>query len=155
MAVTPTLFMHYTRSLSDARRLRLVAALLCLKYFATIAGVALLIASLAIRNLQLTALACGLLGASLLLLIIHGILSVRAKCPLCISPVLARRSCVKHRHAKSLFGSHRLLVAQSILLQNRFRCPYCNESTTLELRDTVQISPAKRGGHPVVVAARR
>ena len=31
-------------------------------------------------------------------------------------------------------GSHRLRVALAILFKNQFRCPYCNESTALELR---------------------
>ena len=28
-------------------------------------------------------------------------------------------------------GSHRLRVALAILFKNRFRCPYCNETTAL------------------------
>jgi len=35
---------------------------------------------------------------------------------------------------RSVMGSHRLRVALAILFKNQFRCPYCNESTALELR---------------------
>ena len=31
-------------------------------------------------------------------------------------------------------GSHRLRVALAILCKNQFRCPYCNESTRMEVR---------------------
>ena len=43
-------------------------------------------------------------------------------------------ACSKHRDAKKLMGSHRLRVALAIVCKNQFRCPYGNESTTLELR---------------------
>ena len=32
----------------------------------------------------------------------------------------------------------------AILLKNRFRCPYCNESTSMELRNTLY-RPVTRG----------
>ena len=51
-----------------------------------------------------------------------------------MTPVLAKKDCTKHRHARTFLGSHRLRVALAILFRNSFRCPYCNESTILEVR---------------------
>lgn len=55
-------------------------------------------------------------------------------CPLCRSGPMSGKRCAKHRHAKTIFGSYRLVVALSVLFLRRFRCPYCGESTALEVR---------------------
>jgi hypothetical protein len=59
----------------------------------------------------------------------------RARCPLCMNPVLVLRACQKHRNASTLAGSHRLRVATSALFAGRFTCPYCGERTRLVVRD--------------------
>lgn len=55
-------------------------------------------------------------------------------CPLCRSGPMSSKGCAKHRNAKSMLGSYRLMVALSVLFLRRFRCPYCGESTALEVK---------------------
>ena len=57
------------------------------------------------------------------------------KCPLCMMPPLQKRGCAKHRTARTLLGSHRLQVALSVIFRGYFRCPYCGEPTTMEVRE--------------------
>ena len=79
-------------------------------------------------------------GVSLLvggfLMIVLLIMSGKLRCPLCTMPPLQNRRCAKHRTVKRIFGSHRLKVAQSILMQDSFRCPYCGEPTAMEVRQS-------------------
>lgn len=89
----------------------------------------------------------GLVILTGLLLILQWITANRIGCPLCRTPVLAPKACMKHRRARTILGSHRLRVAMAILLKNRFRCPYCNESTSMELRNTLY-QPVTRGTQP-------
>jgi hypothetical protein len=63
------------------------------------------------------------------------IVSSRARCPLCMTTVLADKSCSKHREARRLLGSFRLRVALSILFRNHFHCPYCGEPTAMQVRE--------------------
>jgi hypothetical protein len=51
---------------------------------------------------------------------------------------------MKHPKARSVMGSHRLRVALAILFKNRFRCPYCNESTEMEIRERIDRSHSRR-----------
>lgn len=69
-----------------------------------------------------------------LITIIQWIIANRANCPLCMTPVLGLKNCTKHRHAKTLFGSHRLRTSLSILFRGSFRCPYCNEPSEMSVR---------------------
>ena len=86
----------------------------------------------ATENLRLTE------KVSFILVIPLWIQGYHTNCPLCCTPVLAPKGCTKHRDAKKLMGSHRLRVALAILFPNRFRCPYCNESTALEFHQTTR-----------------
>lgn len=95
-------------------------------------------------NRRLTIIAAGLAILAVVLVVLQWIAACRTGCPLCRTPVLAPKACMKHRRARTFFGSHRLRVALAILLRNRFRCPYCNESTSMELRNTLY-RPVTRG----------
>lgn len=75
-----------------------------------------------------------LLGA-IGLAIVQWLVSLQTKCPLCITPVLAAKSCSKNKRAKKFLGSYRLRVATNILTRNHFRCPYCSEPTELVARE--------------------
>jgi hypothetical protein len=52
-----------------------------------------------------------------------------------MTPVLAKKRCAKHRRARTFLGSHRLRVAMAVIFTKSFRCPYCHESTALEVRE--------------------
>lgn len=130
-------------------RFRLAALLLCVSGMVAPVAVGLLIESTMTHNPELTLAGSGLMVFCLVLVISQWIAASRAKCPLCVIPVLAPKTCMKHRCARPLFGSHRLRVALAILFKNRFRCPYCNESTVLEIRNTLhrgRQGNVRRGG---------
>jgi hypothetical protein len=93
-----------------------------------------LIYAFTINDRELTIIALGTLLLILLMLVLRCLISRKTHCPLCMTPVLAARGCAKHRQARTLFGSHRLRVALAILFRNSFRCPYCHEPTTLQVR---------------------
>jgi hypothetical protein len=84
-----------------------------------------------------------IMGAAILSLILGWAISRRTNCPLCITPVLATKHCSKHRRARPLLGSYRIRVALSILFKNSFRCPYCNEDTSLQVRERGRLSDSK------------
>jgi hypothetical protein len=130
--------MHHPRSLSAARRLRLACLLLLGSRFLTMVAGGLLLFSLYSNDRNSMVWASGFLMVGLLLIIAQWISASHAGCPLCRTPVLAPISCMKHRRARSLLGSCRLRVALAIMFTERFRCPYCNESTAMDVRETLR-----------------
>ena len=126
--------MHHPRHAHTIRSLRITAFLLCLKRLVIAGAVVVFIVSFATDDRQLGIAGLGLAGLSVLLALLQWISASGARCSLCMMPVLSRKGCSKHRHAKPLLGSHRLRVALSILLKGSFRCPYCNEPTILRLK---------------------
>lgn len=95
----------------------------------------LLAFSVAIHDDELTVIAMGLVLMSVLVVVLQWLVAAKAACPLCLTPILSKKECAKHRHARSFLGSHRLRVALAVLFKNSFRCPYCHEPTILEVRD--------------------
>ena len=132
--------MHHLRSFSTVARFRLAALLWVVIFLFVPVAVGLLLESLWTSDFELTLAGSGLALLSLGLVIPQWAAGSGTGCPLCWTPVLAPKSCVKHRRARSFMGSHRLRVALAILFKNQFCCPYCNESTTLDLRDTLHSS---------------
>jgi hypothetical protein len=108
--------MHRLRTKSSIHRFRLAAILLCLQLILIPLIGFVLIHSITIHDRELTYIALGLLLLMLLMQILRCLISRKTHCPLCMTPVLAARGCAKHRHARTLFGSHRLRVALTILL---------------------------------------
>ena len=68
----------------------------------------------------------------------------RARCPICRSLAINTDTCSRHRNAKKLLGSHGLLVACSVIFRKYFRCPYCNEPTSIVARTA---SSSRRRSH--------
>lgn len=126
--------MHRLPSHSALIRFRLAAYLLVIGTLLFIAGVGLLGYSIFVAHRSHTILGSVLIGGAVVVTIIQWITAARARCPLCLTPALAKKSCSKNRAAKRLLGSYRLRVAGSIITKNQFRCPYCNEPTALEVR---------------------
>lgn len=145
LSLLPQLKMHYLRSKSSIHRFRLAAFLWyvgCL--FLPIGGGAL-IYSLTMIDHELTCISMVLIIVAGLIFFAQWIVAERTNCPLCIVPVLRNRSCVKNRHARKLFGSHRTRVASEILFSNSFHCPYCDETTALKLRSMNRNRTSPRG----------
>lgn len=135
---------HHPRSLSEVTRFRSAAAILIAGHVLAISIGGLMIHSMLTDNLHLMKAGSWFVIPAFILPVFQWIVASGAGCPLCRTPVLAPRSCMKHRRARTVFGSHRLRVALAVLLKNRFRCPYCNESTTLELRKILRDSRPRR-----------
>ncbi len=97
-------------------------------------GVAVLGYSIVIHDNGLTIIAMGMVLLAALVALLQWLVSQRAQCPLCMTPVLAAKGCAKHRRARKFLGSHRLRVAMAVLLRGRFHCPYCNERARLVVK---------------------
>lgn len=126
--------MHRFPSKSVIVRFRFAAILLCLYLlmFPVVAGT--LAYSIMTDDRGLTRIGIVLLVLAVLLGILQWLIAARTRCPLCMTPVLATKGCSKHRNARRLVGSYRLRVAVAVLIKNGFRCPYCNESSEMEVR---------------------
>jgi hypothetical protein len=135
--------MNVLRSKSEVLRFRVAAFLLFLKIVLVIASPGVLIHSIYADDRKSGML--GLAGVLLLLLVyvVQWMTASRTNCPLCMTPVLARRSCSKHNKARSFLGSHRLRVALSVMFKDRFICPYCLEPTVVRTRRRVGLRPTK------------
>lgn len=127
--------MHHPRSISDVRRLRIASLLLLVSRLLILTAGALLLVSLFANDHQLMIFGSILVVVSLVLLIAQWVAASHAGCPLCRTPVLTPMGCVKHRKARRLLGSYQLRVALAIMFTERFRCPYCNEPTAMEVRE--------------------
>jgi hypothetical protein len=126
--------MHRLPSAAYLSRFRL-ASLLFLTTWLLIPVAIYMIGLAVVRNDPSIAIAGG--GIALLILILTLLqwsVASRTRCPLCMTPALASKSCAKHRTARRLLGSYRLRVALSILTRGYFRCPYCGEPTAMEVR---------------------
>lgn len=56
--------------------------------------------------------------------------SGKVRCPQCPMRPMVPSSCQKSSKTSRIFGSYRLKVAFDTVLMNKFRCPYCGESTS-------------------------
>lgn len=126
--------MHQLRSANIVRRLRFAAFFLSLKMLAAAASVVVLAVAAFQINRELMGVGLGLGVLATLSGTLRLCASAHTCCPLCMTPVLSNRSCSKHRRARKIFGSYRLMVALSILFRNSFRCPFCYEQTAMKVR---------------------
>jgi putative copper export protein len=136
--------MHRLRSRSTIHRLRFAALLICAKCVMIPVSGVLLAYSIVVHDDELTMIAMGLVLLTMVVVFLQWLVAARTACPLCLTPVLAKKDCMKHRHARSFLGSHRLRVALAILFKNSFRCPYCHEPTILEVRNRSQYQSYSR-----------
>lgn len=130
--------MHHPRHAYTIRNLRVAALLLCLKRVLIAASVVILAVSLFRHDTRLSLISLAAIGIALLFALVQWIFASSARCPLCMMPVLSRKGCSTHRHARQFLGSLRLQVALSILFKGWFHCPYCNEPTVLRLKPLPQ-----------------
>ncbi len=115
-------------------RFRVASFLVGFSVFALLPAFGILGYGIVIRDVGLIAISGGAFGCILLLMFINMITTSSLRCPLCMASPLRNRRCSKHRGCKRIFGSHRLKVAQTILLSNHFVCPYCGEKTVMKAR---------------------
>ena len=129
--------MHHSPSISDTRRLRLASLLLLGNRLMILTATGMLLVSSLANDRQLMIFGSILLLVSLLLIVAQWIAASRAGCPLCRTPVLAAIGCMKHRKARRLLGSYQLRVALATMFTGKFRCPYCNEPTAVQVGQTI------------------
>lgn len=127
--------MHRFQSSSTIVRIRFAALFLWLRWLLPPVVIGVLVYSVLEHDNRLTQVAIGLGMATVLVVIIQWILASRARCPLCMTPVLANKRCAKHRNARTLLGSYRLRAATAILCKGSFYCPYCNEPSAMKIRE--------------------
>jgi hypothetical protein len=127
--------MHRFQSRSTILRFRLASALLYLGILTAVSSLALLTLCFLFSDRDLAILVPLVGGLAALMFIIQWILSRRTHCPLCMTPVMAKKHCSKHRKARKLLGSHRLRVAAAVIVRGTFTCPYCNERSELKVRE--------------------
>lgn len=127
--------MHCFQSNSTIVRFRVVSLLLTLNCLLIPVVAGLLIYSLIADDRQLILVAMGLGSAAIVVGVLQWMLATRTRCPLCMTPVLASKSCSKHRHARRFLGSFRLRVALAVLCRESFHCPYCHEQSAMQLRN--------------------
>jgi hypothetical protein len=127
--------MHHPCSISAARLLRIASFLLLGSRLMIPIAAGLILVSLLYGNHRLMIYGVGVALISVGLIVAQWIAAFHAGCPLCRTPVLAPLGCMRHRKARRLLGSYQLRVALSIMFTERFRCPYCNESTAMDVRE--------------------
>jgi hypothetical protein len=130
--------MHRLPSRYAVNRFKLAAWLLAVKWLLAAVSVLVIGYAMFVFDTMLAIIGIGAFMFCGVMAIMQWLVAARARCPLCLTQPVTVRGCSTNRNAKRLFGSHRLQVAVSIILRNQFRCPYCGELTTLEVRDGFQ-----------------
>ena len=115
-------------------RYRIGSSLLLLKWLLVPMSLAYLFGSLIFGDTNQVHAALWLIAATLGVMLTQWLIAARCRCPICMGTPLARKACVKHRNATRLLGSYRLRVAHSIIWKGYFRCPFCGETTAMEVR---------------------
>lgn len=127
--------MHRLPSHTTLRRFRIASLLVALMFFSAPVALGFVVYCFVSGETRWMAIAGIVIVAGLVCRILNFIISGYLRCPLCMVQPLMDRRCSKHKSAPKLFGSHRLSVALSILLKGSFRCPYCGESTAMQVRE--------------------
>ena len=127
--------MHHMPSRKAVIRMRIAAALICMLYVMTPVAVIIFLVGFYQNDNRRILAGLALAIATVLVLMAQWICAAQTYCPLCMTPVLMRKGCAKHRKARRFLGSYRLRVALSVLFTGRFRCTYCGEPSVLKVRE--------------------
>ena len=130
--------MHRPRSINLIYRYYLAAVLWWMKFILLSAAFVLMLGGFCVDDTYLVNIGAGAAFSGVFLAILQLLVANRARCPLCLTPVLASKTCSKHRKAKTLFGSYRARVSLFIIFKKQFHCPYCNEPTQLRLKNSAR-----------------
>ena len=125
--------MHQLHSISDVRRLRLASLLLLGNRLLMLTAMSMLLVSIFANDQYLMVFGSILVAASFVLIIALWIVASHAGCASCRASVLGPVGCVKHPRARRLLESNKLQAALAMMFKERFRCPYCNEPTAMQL----------------------
>lgn len=126
--------MHTLPNQNAVRRFRFSALLLLLKWVFMMGSLGVFGYAMLAERRDLTLLALGLLGLTLVVSIAHWVIATRARCPLCFVPSFSHQMCSKSRKARHFLGSYRLLVSLAVIFRGWFHCPYCGEPIGVKMR---------------------
>lgn len=126
--------MHRLASRHSVVCFKVASWALIVRWMLSLAGIAWLFRALIMEDIGQAAMSGGLILGALLVGLFQLLVAVRACCPLCLTQPIAPRRCAKHRSARRLMGSYRLRVAFTVVGSSCFRCPYCGELTSVEVR---------------------
>ena len=135
IAIPAKSFMHRLSSHYIIRRFKIVSLFLVLIFLSLPLAVGCFLYGWYADDVAWMQYAGIALVSSLLFKVLSVLMAGRVKCPLCMAAPLTNLGCVKHSSAQTLFGSHKLAVATSVLFGGKFRCPYCGETTGMNIRD--------------------
>lgn len=127
--------MHRFSSYVVLRRFRLAAWLLVFATLLIVGSLGLLAHGLHVQSRDEVLIGLVAAGAGFVTTLIQLVVAHRVRCPLCMMPPLGYRACQKNRRARRLLGSYRMRVAGAAIFRDHFQCPYCGESTRLEVRE--------------------
>ena len=126
--------MHRLRSANSIIRFKVASWGLFLMLLLAPPALGMTICGFFMWDIWLLKVALCLIVAILTLGIIRWIFALGARCPLCLIHLMLGQSCSKNAKAKVFLGSCRLRVACCIISRKYFCCPYCGESTVMEVR---------------------
>lgn len=126
--------MHRLPTYSSVRRFQVVAILYCMRHILIASCLLILGYGMVMGSVELIKFCVILSAVTVVLGFVQWMLAGKTRCPLCLTPVLAHKTCAKNRNARRLLGSYRLRVALEICFRGNFTCQYCNESTSIEVR---------------------
>ena len=126
--------MHNLRSKNTIRRFKFVALLSFMKVALIPMVIGTMIYSLIKLDPRWVSVTAGLAAFTVLISILRWFFAINVRCPLCMTPFMAKPGCAKHRRARRYMGSYHIPVATGILFKGRFTCPYCNEQTAMKVR---------------------
>ncbi|MFM2297142.1 MAG: hypothetical protein RL117_849 [Verrucomicrobiota bacterium] len=126
--------MHHYRTLRPIIWIRLCAFFYLFSYLFSFALFFFAVYAILYHNQEIMLQLLAGIGIYVTSWILYIWTSSLSKCPLCRSGPMSGKRCAKHRNARAILGSYRLTVALSIIFLNRFRCPYCGESTRLRVK---------------------
>lgn len=127
--------MHSYRSKRPIFWLRICAITLPVVIIAWMAQIVFLIYAIVNSSPEIMRQVLYGLAVCVAISLLHLLSAHHGKCPLCRSGPMTSQRCARHRMAGKTLGSYRLSVMFSVLFMNRFRCPYCGESTRLKVKE--------------------
>ncbi len=127
--------MHRLSSHYALRRFRFASLGILLMVLCLPVAAGFFVNGLLLKDVALLRIAGLVLLGSVFLKALTYIISGRLKCPLCMAAPLRKLGCIKHKSAGTFFGSHQMEVAVCVLFKDKFRCPYCGETTGMQVRE--------------------
>jgi hypothetical protein len=126
--------MHKLRFKSQLHAFRIASLLICIEFLCIACALAMFAGAAVAIKLGYALIGIGLGILAGLTSFTRALTVGHIRCPLCMAAVFSPLNTNRHRDAWPLPGRQRLRIAFSILFRGSFRCPDCDESTAMKLR---------------------